>query len=660
VPSMACGTVGFGLEWPLARMLGVDTMRLTQKLILYTLAVALVPLAATGFTLIRVGEDALRARILDHQRAAAIAVAAKVSQAVEELARRVETAMSLVVVTDLSPAERVGVSRMLYRQSDDISVALLVAPDRTLLTQPEFLEPGDLTGDLAGHPPAEARDAARLLERLPLPEPGATRGVVLMSQVYFPESDRGAARVAITVPCCFGAGGEPAAFAGVEVALRRDVLRVEGIDTGEKSSVFVVDRRGRTIAHPSLSVGTDLSGHGAVAAFVQRQASETTVYETANGLYAAAFAPVGRLGWGVVVEQPEPVAFAGAAKMRRQTLLWILSTVALVLLSGLLFAGRLRGVLGKMMLGARAFGEGRLGHRIDVHTRDEIGDLAATMNRMAGQLEASLREVDEWGRVLEARVEERTRELQQTHAQLLTQSKLAAIGQLGAGVAHEVNNPLAGVLGLVQLMLRSRDESDPDFQKLRDVEGSAKRCKDIVTRLLRFSERRTAGRTEVDLNDIIHEVLGMMAERRETDRITVVDKLDENLPHVIADPGQLAQVFINIVQNAHTAMPQGGSLTVKSEALDGGRVRVSISDNGVGIEADHLQRVFEPFFTTKRVWTDVGLGLSVAHRIVTDHGGDIEVDSVVGKGTTFAVTLLPEPPAPEREVLPPRKAILLV
>ncbi|MFC1609337.1 ATP-binding protein [Myxococcota bacterium] len=633
-------------------------MRLAQKLILYALAVALLPLAATGFTLIRVGESALRERIEIHQRAAAVAVAAKVSQAVEELARRMETVMSLVVVTELSEVERVGVTRMLYRQSDDIGVAVLVTPDRALLGQPELFEPSDLVGDLAGHPAARTEDAARLVDRLALPDPAQpSQGSVFLSGVYFPED--GAARVAIAVPCCFDAEGRSGAFAGVEVALRRDVLRVEGVDTGPDSLVFVVDRKGRVIAHPTLEVGTDMSSHGAVAEFLRHQAPHTAVYKTPNGPFAGAVAPLGRLGWGVVVEQPEGVAFSAAAQMRRQILVWILSTVGLVLVSGLLFAARLRRVLGKMIKGARAFGEGRLGRRIDVHTWDEIGELAETMNMMAEQLESSLKELEAWSRLLEIRVEERTQELQQTSAELLTQSKLAAIGQLGAGVAHEVNNPLAGILGLAQLMLRDRAEGDPDLPKLQDIEKAAKRCKDIVMRLLRFSERRMGGRTEVDINDVIAEVLEMMQEGLEEGRIMLELQLDTGLPTIVADPGQLAQVVVNIVKNAQSAMPDGGQLTVTTGAQDDSGVHFAISDAGVGIEPEHLPRIFDPFFTTKRTWTDVGLGLSVAHRIVTDHGGTIDVKSDVEVGSTFTVALPRQPPEVEREKLPPRMSILL-
>jgi signal transduction histidine kinase len=312
-----------------------------------------------------------------------------------------------------------------------------------------------------------------------------------------------------------------------------------------------------------------------------------------------------------------------------------------------------------MIAGARAFGEGRLGYRVDVRTRDEIGELGETMNAMAHQLESSLREVEAWGALLETRVEERTRELRTTHAQLLNQSKLAAIGQLGAGVAHEVNNPLAGVLGMVQLMIRDCGPDDPNLRRLREIEEGAKRCKDIIARLLRFSERRASGRVEIDLNELLVEVVDMVAEGFAKANIGIRLELADDLPRIHADPGQIAQVFVNVLQNAQKAMPDGGRLGVRSARKEEDWVQVEITDTGVGIAPEHLPRIFDPFFTTKRNWTDVGLGLSLAHRIVGDHGGTITAESEVGRGTTFIMVLPRVPPEPEEEALPLRKTVLL-
>ena len=633
-------------------------MRLAQKLILFALAVALIPLAATGFTVIKVSEDALRARITDHQRAAAVAVASKVSQAVEELAKRLSTVMELTDVATLSSEERVGLTRMLYRQSDDVSMAVLLDAKGMPLAAPAFVEAPEAQLELRHHPAAVAAEAERLTAALPQPSGAMRAGMVLLSPVYFPEGQ--GARLAVVIPGEV-VEGRAQALAGVELVLRAEVLRVEGIDTGPSSSIFIVDPGGRVIAHPTVEVGTNLASHGAVAAFLRGQRDAAGLYSTPDGPQVAAFAPVGGLGWGVVVEQPEAVAFAAATTMRRQVLFWIVVTTALVLLGGFLFAGRLTRVLDRMMEGARAFGEGRLKRRIEVRSTDEIGELATTMNAMAARLEKSLMEIEEWNLTLEAKVEQRTRELEATQAQLLVQSKLAAIGQLGAGVAHEVNNPLAGILGLAQLMQRDHPQGDKEFAKLQEIEAAARRCKEIIQRLLRFSERRLVGRVEVSLNDIVDEVAEMLDPGLKAAKVVLTRTLAPDLPKITADPGQLAQVFINLLNNSKTAMPKGGTITVRTTGAPEG-VRVVVEDTGVGIRKEHLSRVFDPFFTTKRVWSDVGLGLSVSYRIVTDHGGRIDAESEEGKGSRFTVTLpLKPPPAdsstPSSQTL--RKSILL-
>jgi signal transduction histidine kinase len=529
-----------------------------------------------------------------------------------------------------------------------------------MLTRPTFLGEAELRGtDLGGHPAATAADVATLERHLPEVDFSRYRaGTILMSPVYYEAGS--SARVAVSVTCCEGLDGLARAIAGVEVSLREELLRVEGVETGPQSSVFLVDGNGTVIIHPSLASGTRLAEHGAVAAFLDKRIERTAVYTTPKGRYAAAFAPVGALGWGVVVEQPEAVAYAAASRMRRQILLYSAVTIALVLLTGFLFAGRLRRVLARMMEGARAFGEGRLGRRIDVRSSDEIGELAGTMNAMASQLEASLRELEQWSLTLEARVQERTEELQQAQAQILMQSKLAAVGQLGAGVAHEVNNPLAGILGLSQLLVRDRKPGDPDYQSLKDIEAAAKRCKDITLRLLRFSERRLAGRSPTTVAEIIDEVLGILDQSLAQASVEVVREFDPATPEIVADPGQLGLVFTSMLTNARSAMPDGGTLTIATRQSGDG-IEVVIRDTGFGIDKEHVDRVFEPFFTTKRTWTDVGLGLSVAHRIVADHGGRIEVESELGKGATFRVFLPAEPPeapAPDAE-LPKRRTVLL-
>jgi C4-dicarboxylate-specific signal transduction histidine kinase len=260
---------------------------------------------------------------------------------------------------------------------------------------------------------------------------------------------------------------------------------------------------------------------------------------------------------------------------------------------------------------------------------------------MGGELEASRVELQRWNQELQTRVEERTAELKAAQAQLLEAQKLAAIGQLGAGVAHEINNPLAGILGNAQLLLLDRPADDRDAAMLRKIEAQAKRAKEITANLLRFSQQRpVADLRPLDLNKVVGDALSLVQTQIDTESIQLVQELEPGLPPVKGDGGHLAQVVLNLVSNARTAMAKSGEkrLTLATSSA-AGRVRLAVRDTGKGIPTASLSRVFEPFFTTKDVWSNVGLGLSVSFRIVSEHGGRIEVASEEGKGTTFTVDL---------------------
>lgn len=613
-------------------------MRLAQKLILYALAVALIPLAVTGFSLIRTSQDALRERIVAHQKTSAVALAAQVSQAVEALARKLATVLELVDIDGLDAAELEGLLRMLYRQSPDIAAAVLVDSQGEMLAPAVYLETS--AARALGHVAANERAVARLLQRMPLNTAAASESdTVLMSAPYFPAD--GPARVAVAIPCRNNAEGEATAVAAVEIALAADILRLEGIDLGRRARAFVVDGKGRAIFHPAQAVGADLRRQRAVNEFLQSGGRGVAQVSHRGDAWVAAYAPVGNLGWATVVEQPQAVAFASAAAMERHTLLWIGLTIVVVLASGIAYATRLRRALGRLVSGARDFGARRLSERIRVNREDELGELAGSMNEMAGELQRSLAALEDWNQTLEGRVEDRTRALREAQAELTMQSKLAALGQLGAGVAHELNNPLAGILGYTQLLQKRLTDQSGAQQHLDKIEDAARRCKSVTERLLRFSERGLGGRSQLVVNEVVAEVLELMAGGLSDSGIVVDQELAPDLPEVCADGGQLGLVLINLMTNARNAMQDGGRLRLQTRAAPEG-VQVVIADSGHGIAPEHLERIFDPFFTTKQDWRAVGLGLSVAYRIVSNHGGRIDVDSTEGEGTTFTVTLPPD------------------
>jgi len=230
--------------------------------------------------------------------------------------------------------------------------------------------------------------------------------------------------------------------------------------------------------------------------------------------------------------------------------------------------------------------------------------------------------------------------LKEAEEQLIQSAKLASMGQLAAGIAHEINNPLGTVMLFAHLMLKSLPEDDPRRADLQMIVDEAARCKEIVAGLLDFSRRGKLKLKLVSINTLLDEALASVEKRPEFDRVEVRKLYAEDLPEIQADGAQLKQVFVNLMVNAAEAMHEGGTLTLTTRAgLDGNSVVVSVSDTGCGIPKENLDKLFTPFFTTKQIGKGTGLGLAVAYGIIKMHHGSIEVRSTVGKGTTFEIAL---------------------
>ncbi len=235
---------------------------------------------------------------------------------------------------------------------------------------------------------------------------------------------------------------------------------------------------------------------------------------------------------------------------------------------------------------------------------------------------------------LQARMEQ----LQATQSQLVQSARMAAVGELAAGVAHEINNPLTPVLGFSELLLRNPSLDDQARRNLNIVVAEARRARDIVRSLLDFSRQVPCQPLPSDVNQILADTLLLVRTRLGTAGISLHEQFSPNLPLVLLDPIRIKQVWLNLLTNATQAMPGGGRLTI-STFSNGSRVGVRIADTGPGIPPEILPRIFEPFFTTRPVGKGTGLGLSVSQGIVHDHGGTIEVDSSPGSGTAITVWL---------------------
>ncbi|MBM3136079.1 MAG: histidine kinase [Chloroflexi bacterium] len=238
------------------------------------------------------------------------------------------------------------------------------------------------------------------------------------------------------------------------------------------------------------------------------------------------------------------------------------------------------------------------------------------------------------------KLEQLNRDLATAQEELVHAERLASMGQLAAGVAHEINNPLGTILIYSSLMLKGLPTGDPRRDDLAMVVSETTRCRDIVAGLLNFARQSRLVTRETDLNVLVEETLAQVERQPTFEKVTIVRHYAPDLPHLVLDGAQMRQVFLNVVVNAAEAMPEGGTLTVKTWlAPDGQSAKVSFTDTGCGISEENLGQLFTPFFTTKQLGKGTGLGLPIAYGIVKMHRGQIEVQSTVGVGTTFTIGL---------------------
>lgn len=332
----------------------------------------------------------------------------------------------------------------------------------------------------------------------------------------------------------------------------------------------------------------------------------------------------------------------------------------------------------EITLATERLAAGDLATRVPVHTRDEIGMLGSAWNHMAGELTTARAGLEEWSATLELRVQEKTAELEQAQEQVLRIERRAALGALSAEVAHEINNPLAGIAMYARLLRRklgfdardgavqagrgtpgeSGDGGDtasaplPPLDRgelanvLAMIEEESRRCGRIVRNLLLFSRTPTARVTDVDLAAVVQRCCMLVGHKAELDGIGIDSEIDPAAPTIRGDAAQVEQMLLGLVMNAIEASTAEDQITVVIEPgqqQDG--ARIIVRDTGRGIPAEFRDKIFEPFFSTKTESSGIGLGLSVVYGIVNRHGGSIEVRSEEGVGTEMIVELPAEPPA---------------
>ncbi|HKT87124.1 MAG TPA: ATP-binding protein [Candidatus Sulfotelmatobacter sp.] len=336
------------------------------------------------------------------------------------------------------------------------------------------------------------------------------------------------------------------------------------------------------------------------------------------------------------------------AEGTRQMIIYTACALLLIVLMSWLVVWRVVGKPVKaLQKGTEQLASGDLGYQIDGHSHDELGELASSFNGMSRELESEHNENLAWTRTLEQRVEQKTAELKRAHEHALHTEKMASIGKMAAVLAHEINNPLSGILTYAKLLRKWVDQADGAQNKRREICDSldliaseSRRCGDLVKNLLTFSRTTPMNLQKANLNQVIDRSLRLVQHQFDLAGIQVQQQLDPDLPLVQCDAAQIEQVLLALIMNAMDAMPQGGNLWLTSfYSGEENAVRIVVRDDGAGIPADILPRIFEPFLTTKETGRGVGLGLAISQSILERHHGRIEVQSEVGRGTTFTVSL---------------------
>ncbi len=296
----------------------------------------------------------------------------------------------------------------------------------------------------------------------------------------------------------------------------------------------------------------------------------------------------------------------------------------------------------KLAYGMERVSAGDLNYSVPIKSMDEMGVLANTFNSMIKDLKAARDQRESWGRALEAEVAKKTEEIQKTHASLVQTEKLASLGRMAAGVAHEINNPLTGIVTFAHLLKRSAPPDSATAEDLNVIIEQAERCAKIIKNLLTFARATPSEKGEININDALSRTIYMLQNQEKFHNIKFDIHMDDTPFITIGDASQFQQIFLNIFINAADAMNERGTITVATRKIimdNKPFVEIEFTDTGPGIPEEILGKLFEPFFTTKPVGKGTGLGLSVSHGIVKHFGGQIDVKSTVGKGTSFFVRL---------------------
>ncbi|HZX64213.1 MAG TPA: ATP-binding protein [Myxococcales bacterium] len=604
-------------------------MSFRSKIFLVLALVGLAPLLVIGWLSFSLNRAELEKQVGGSQAALAQEAARGAERTLARAIESLRLSVAILPVFELEPAERSAALLIPYRQLDFVGAVALVGADGTLLAEPAF-GPRKPQGDTAAL--VTTKDVKRFLDHVPLRL--ALETGTAMSAPY---SASGISRVAVALRI----DGEKPVAVAAEVSLSELDHGMAGI-AQDGQIAYAATADGMAIAGSRDVLSEDELSLVRATSTAQKPVSRMVTRRDGNEWLASAFSVAG-VGWTVVVAQPAEAAFRAAHRVRLYTLYWAAVTAAAIAALGFVLSRGLSNPIRKLSQAAKALTEGRYDTRADVESSDEVGQFATAFNHMALEVKKRDDEIRAWNAELKQRVDERTAELKAAQDQILRTRRLAALGSLGAGVAHELNNPLTAVTGLLALLrkeLGASSEHAAQTAIVQQVQEQARKVAKIVSDLRQFAdqERAVVGK-KFSLTVPVASALELYSQQLEQRQIRVSTDFSDRVPEAQGDPIQIQQVVAHLVQNAIQAMPSGGDLKIALSAVAGDAIKLTVADSGRGIPEEMRERIFDPFFSLKDQAKGVGLGLSISNSIVEAHHGRILVDSAPGKGSIFTVLL---------------------
>ncbi|MCP4198768.1 MAG: HAMP domain-containing histidine kinase [Proteobacteria bacterium] len=562
----------------------------------------------------------------------------ELSQSVGEAADSIEekmdgTAAALSVVTETVPladAAKEGLQSAVevpFRQIAGITAVVLLDAEGRAVAPPYY--PSANRPEMAGTGDVTEEDLAIFTQHIPVGS--ALAADVAVGPVYL--SSSGTPRVAMAKSFALK-DGRSSWILAVERGLDDICALVASYEYTESRSALVLDDKGRTVCGPGGQIPSRLLTYQSDHCSYKLQDTGLRSFEwMRDRSVQCSSRRVKRLGWWLFFEQDHGELAVSMSRQINWTLAWIIIAMVIAVIGGIIFSRALTRPLNDLHRGVAAITGGDYTKFIDIHSNDEVGSLANAFNHMTS-------EIRQWNLELTERVEERTRALKEAREQVLRTQKMAAVGELGSGVAHEINNPLTSAIGTAQLL---KDKVDPKSEMangLDDILDSCNRVAAVVDALLRFSQNQEQpGMEPVDIGNVIYDLFLINVVR--LDKRHIIGEYDvEEKCRVMGYEPDLRLALSHLLDNAIQAMEDGGDFKIVAKSIEGGAVGITVSDTGKGMTEEVRLRVFDPFYSTRPVEEGSrGLGLSLVHRVVSDHNGRVVIDSEPGKGTTINIYL---------------------